>query len=280
MSYTYAQLRDAVESALQDSTNLIWLTPELDELIALGLNEIASYVPYMVKTTLTTAASKDITLSSENVRNEVREWTDKWVEYPVAQDPIEKRGYSRIHNTITLDVDTTPAASESVYLNIAKRHILNPAMDDLGGAVNAITALGSATLVVKSLGTGYVYEDTTFLITGATTVYRVTRKATITGGVATLSISPVLAAGVAEDAVVTLTQATPTLDADLEMLLTDLVVAHALVNKGAKHVNVVNVGSRNTLQEYLLLGNAQLQAVMFELRKRRKPKTIQLWPTG
>ena len=278
MPRSYTEERDLIEQLLQDSTNLTWSTAELDDLISEGLLEISRYVPYMVKLTLTTTASKSLTLTAEQKRNLL--WIDK-LEYFVDKDPLQYRNFTRVHDTITMDIEWTPSSGDSVYLYVAKKHILTPPMNDLLGAVNALTAAGSVTLVVKSLGTGKVPEGITFTIAGDATVYTVIDDATITAGVATLYISPVLAAQAALDAVVTFTEGTAasTLDADLEILLANLVAANAMINKGAKYIKTISPTSKDALQQYLTTGNLKLARVLRELRGKRKPRTSQNYPT-
>lgn len=247
MARTYAQVIDLAEQILEDTGNANFGSTELELLIQTCLEEIAEYRPRKVKeTTTTTASSRDITLSAENKRDLIRligkENDTPSVEYPVDQDPPSYHNIMRFGDIITLVLDNAPSSADDVYLFLAKKHVLQKEIgtSDTAGAIKTEAAAGVSSLVLKSLGTGTINENTKITIAGDSTTYTVTATATIGTNEATVSISPVLAATAHADDIVTLALADSSLDVTLEHLLAELIAGKAAINKG-------NTGYQNIL---------------------------------
>ncbi len=251
MAQTFAEIIDACELLLQDKTNVIFsAADDLNPLLPRCMREISKYSSYEPIFTGTLAASKIYTLPTDLLHELID--LPMYCEYEVDQDPIEYRNLKkRSYNTVVIDVSTTPTVGDSIYLFPKKKHVLNnePGTDDLAGdvqtttakdisilpvhalgsgtiyadstimiamtgAVNATTAAGLSSLAVKSLYTGTIKKNSTFVIAGDATTYTVTADATISGNVATLAFTPVLAAQATLDAVVTITTPSFTITAD------------------------------------------------------------------
>lgn len=278
---TYDEVRDLIEQTLEDTSNAIWIATELDALILLALTKISFYRPREVKLTMTTAASKKLTLSAENKRKLL--WINE-LEYKVDEDPEQFRNWIQRGDSVVMGISATPAASETVYLYVAKQHTLyTMGTDDIEGAIDGTKAIGSTSLVLKLLGTGAINEDTTLTIAGDSTEYTVIANATITANAATVSIVPALVAEAADDAVVTLADPsiTSTLDVELEECLVDLVAGQASINKARTYMNKVNVGSSNRAPAELeSWGMNKLALVMQRLRAMKKIRVSQIYPQG
>jgi len=265
MPMLYTEIRDAIEAILQDPTNLIFSVAELDVLIPLGLSELSWYKPRHVKETLTTIASKDLTLSTENKRNLL--WVEN-LEYKVDEDPREFRNFTRWGDIVTIDITSIPTAGESVYLYLAKKHILQKEVgaSELTGTIKTEAAAGASCIVVTSLGTGTVRENTQVAVEDDTTPYTVIADATISGTDATIYITPVTSKIEAVGKVVTLSLSVSTLDPEQETLLADLVASKAASNKAVDFVNAVNIGGVTTPQQMLAWGNQKLALTLQRLR--------------
>jgi len=122
MTRTYAQILDAIEQKLQDTSNATWGTAELDQYMTAGLAEISQYVPYKDKATVTFASdTKELDISGVSNLIRIRE-----LEYKVDQDPRQLRGFEWIDSeTIRVAVEGTPASGESAYVYYDKLHALS-----------------------------------------------------------------------------------------------------------------------------------------------------------
>jgi hypothetical protein len=245
MARTWAQIKALSAQKLQDTGMAVYLTAELDQYLTEALMELSHVLPRYVKYTLTTGTStRDITLTTEQMRNAVCYGLqhDPHVEYPISQSPITKVNFTRTGSTISLLYNNYPTASASAYLWIGKKHIL-PAvvLTDLAGDVQTTAALGASSVAVHALGTeSYVPQDTTFTVAGDATVYTVTQDCTIATNAATLVFTPVLAAEATQDAVVTLVNPVSTLEFAHEELVASLVAGLAMKYKAAAAYNTVN----------------------------------------
>lgn len=286
MPRTHAEMVTLILTRLMDAgidpggtANQVFATAEVDAYIKSGLAELSGYKPYQVKNTslLTTVNSRDITLTSEVKHNLF--WID-YIEYKVAQDPPAYRNWKQYGDIVTLKIDCAPTAAESVYLYLSKKHRLQKEVGtvDLAAAVKTTAAAGVSSIILKSLGTGTINEDTQLTIAGDATVYHVTGTATIATNEATVSITPVLAAQAAADAVVTLALSTSTLDITLEDLLADLAAAHLAIDKARGFIGGVTVAG-NSAQEFIGWGNNKLALTLQDLRGMGKGKTGYLYPT-
>jgi hypothetical protein len=228
---TYADIVSLISSILQDNSNATYSTSELDLIIPEGLTAISRFKPREVReTTLITVSSRDITLSAENKRNLLDVWK---VEYPVGQYPKTFRGFTMFGDLLNLDLYAAPTIAASLYLYLLKRHILQKEVGttDLAGAVKTQGTAGDSTLALKSLGTGTINENTLVAIAGDSTIYTVTKDATIGTNEATVSITPVLGSTAAVDTVVTMSLSESTLDASLEYPLAQLCAGLAAISK-------------------------------------------------
>jgi len=232
---TYATILDDTESLVQDGSNTIFTTAELDVLMPAGLVRMSQAKPWQYKLTKTTTAdSRDVTLTA----------SDKWrllgvekLEYLVDQNPPVYRGFTRFGDVVTIGVNSRPSSAVSIYFFLNKVHLLQKTVGttDLLGAIKTLGAVGDVSLALKSLGTGTIDEMTTLAIAGDSTTYYVTAQATITGNEATVSIWPPLAAAAAVDAVVTLSLTASTLDMVLEDLLARWLASKASISKATKY---------------------------------------------
>ncbi len=283
MARNYNQMIKLIETILIDAginpsgvANQVFSTAELDEFLCKGLTEVSKYRPYQVKATLTTTPnSRELTLTDEIKRNLL--WIDN-LEYKVDQYPKSFRNFTRFGDVINMELDYTPTTAESVYLYLAKRHILTKSLNDTVGAVNAQTPSGSTSITIKSLGSdAYVPEDTTLEIEGDDTDYTVIENATITTNVATCKITPALALQAEADTIVTLTVHDSTLDIILEDLLADLVAARAAIAKARSYIGSINISAANTPQLLEFWGQNKLADTLAALRRLVKPRCATLY---
>jgi len=278
-SKTYAEILALISVILQDSTtsgqdasNALFPTAELDLVIPDALTEYSRYSARQVKHTLTAAASKDLTITDEVKRDLL--WIEA-LEYEVDEDPKQFRNFSRFGDVLAIDISGTPTAGDSVYLYLGKRHVLQKAIGttDTAGAIKTEAAAGASSLALKSLGTGTINENTALTIAGDSTTYTVTSTATIAANEATVSITPVLAALAAVDAVVTLALATSTLDLDGERLLADYAAGLAAVNKSRSYINAVVLGTSFTPRDLLAWGENKKARALAEMRNIARSRT-------
>mgnify|MGYP001596468584 CR=1 FL=1 len=253
---TYAQIQASASLKLQDAGNAIFATTELDERVAGVLDRISRVRPWryrlgsnsysVVKSTV--ADSWILSLTTGDMWKYL--WTDE-LRYQYNKQAY-RRGFVDYEGALELNLDFAPAAVYSVYLYLAKRQILQKAIGttDTAGAVSTAGAVGDVSLVIKSLGTGTINEDTKLTIAGDSTIYHVTADATITTNVATVSIWPPLQAICLVDAVVTLALEN-TLPVELEDLVARLIAAKAAVSKSVliyqqAHSAITSVGTAGT----------------------------------
>jgi hypothetical protein len=284
MPRTYAEIRDLALQTLIDAgidpggvANQVFAVAELDAFIPDAVTEVSRYRPREIKdTSLTaTAATWDVTLSSDVLRNLIRVVALEFDPQSGYDPTFYRHNFTRFGSTIRLHLDSAPAGGEAIHLYLHKRHLLvNVGTTDLAGAVKTTTAAGLSTLPLKSLGTGTINEDTTLTISGDSTVYSLTSNATIAAAEATVSITPVLAAQATLDAVVTLAAPTSTIDDILlEGPLADLIAARAAINKARTYIGSVTVGAGRSPQEMIGWGQAKLSDTIRQLRAMQKRTT-------
>ncbi len=223
---------------------------------------------------IASTASKDLTLSTENLRKLL--WIEM-LEYEVAQDPQEFPEFTRWGDVLTMDIDSTPVADESVYLYLAKKHILQKAVGTttLTGDLSAAAAAGVSSIAVHALGTLTINEDTTLMITGDTTVYTVTETVTISGNAATIKITPVTSQIELIGAAVTLSLATSTMDDALEEAYCEYVAATAALSKPMYYINTVPVGGSGVPVRYGEWGREHYAIAMRKLQSLAEPRAVQ-----
>jgi len=143
MSKKLAAIRTLVRQQLRDefvaATAYDWTDDELNLIIDDVLGEVSDYSPYQTKETLTTTAnSKDIDVST--ITDLLR--IDK-LEYEVDKSPKSFRNFTLWGNTLTMNVDTAPASTVSVYLYCEKLHSLTEGASTLDAREERIAVLGT-----------------------------------------------------------------------------------------------------------------------------------------
>ena len=111
---------------------------EIDLHIGECLAEISERRPYEVKEELTTAASRDLDISSIEDLLEV----DK-AEFPISKDPPEYRNVSVFGTTLTIDIDTKPIVDKTIYLFCHKLHQLTEESSTLPPQLETLLIAGS-----------------------------------------------------------------------------------------------------------------------------------------
>ena len=126
MSKKISSLRTEIRQILRDEyvtgASLEFNDGELDQAIFKALVDVSQVSPYLTKETLTTTAdSKELDIST--LRDDLLFISH--VEYKISQNPQQFRNVSLVQDTLTMDINWDPAASESVYLYCGKVHTLN-----------------------------------------------------------------------------------------------------------------------------------------------------------
>jgi hypothetical protein len=287
---TYAEERSLALDILIDAgiepggtANQLFANAELDAWMPDCVAEYSNYRPREVKDTslVATASTWDVTLTQEILRNLIRIVT---LEYDpkTGQDPtLFRRGFNRFGNTIRLKLDYAPAGGEAINLYLHKKHLLvNVGTTDLAGAVKTLAAAGASSLALKSLGTGVINEDTQLTITGDSTVYTVTAKATINTNEAIVYITPTLSAQALVDTVVTLVEPASTLDIVGEGLLANLIAARAAINKSRLYIGSVTVGNGRSASDMLTWGRDHWSDTMSQIKANAIHLKNYDYPTG
>jgi len=126
LSKKISSLRTEIRQILRDEyvtgASLEFNDGELDQAIFKALVDVSQVSPYLTKETLTTTAdSKELDIST--LRDDLLFISH--VEYKISQNPQQFRNVSLVQDTLTMDINWDPAASESVYLYCGKVHTLN-----------------------------------------------------------------------------------------------------------------------------------------------------------
>lgn len=274
----HSAIIDAIEALLQDSSNADYSAAELAVFLIDALKELSNYSPNIVRETVTTTAdSRDLDISAIKNLIEIRE-----LEYEVGKNPRQLRNWvEHYNNVITMLIDKSPAASQSVYLYCAKNHKC-PNIADLAGAVDlgAGYAAGLSTIHVDGLTNSAVLEaDLLFKITSDSTgtYYRLTADTTLEDdGEGDITFTPALAEAVVDDDVVTFEYST--LTPTLEGLLISLTAARAAISKSSYYINRIGTGSTKAWSDTLTWGQNQLANALRELRRLKKVNTNQMYP--
>jgi len=247
---TRSEVVDAVEATLQDSSNVIFTAAEIGQKLDDCLVEIARYVPYRVRETLTTTAdSRDLDISSVTDLLSIEA-----VEYAVGEWPRLFRNFSLFGTTLTLDIESAPGAGESVYLYCRKVHHLDADWE-------ASTAYAKGQMVAPTTQNGYRYECTTAGTSGATEpTWGTTASGTTEDGTAvwTCRAEP------------SNTLRLP--GADVENLLVRLTAVRTVQSKSSEYINAVNQGGVRASLDYQTWAQREEAAVMSDLRKLRTPR--------
>ncbi len=273
---TAVQLLASILQVLEDISAGTWLTAETTEGIAMAKISLAEYLPYVVRHTMTTTASRDLELGNINNLLEVRE-----VEYEIDKAPRQFRNFEMRGFTLSMLLDTEPAAGETVYLYIAKPHVIM-ATTDLVGAVDLTAgyAAGAATIHIDGMATSDVLEeDSVFTIAGLSGSYRLTAAATLATNEGDITFSPGLAAAVANDAVVTFYPST-FFDPRLENIFIGMTAAQMALNKARTYIGSVTVGAADTMQQMTTWGNLKMADARRAARAIARVRIYTEYPRG
>jgi len=157
------------------------------------------------------------------------------VEYPIGS-PRNFTLKGSNNEILEIDYGKMPDSSEAnsdttIHVYFKKRHKLSQ-LTDFAGAVNNASgySAGDTSMAVNGLqSTGTIEEGQEFTLPYSSRVYTVISAATITTNAATISFYPGLERDVANSTVVTFIQST--LNADLEMIIQELVAGEMLVSE-------------------------------------------------
>ncbi|KKL20408.1 hypothetical protein LCGC14_2455740, partial [marine sediment metagenome] len=118
-----------ISTALQDPSNAIYATADIDKGVDDGLIEIATFQPYVVLATVTPPAGTpelDISGISDLLYGD-SEASFLDVEFKVDRKPRRFRNFSVRASTLTMDITFSPDGSDAARLFCKKPHILGGA---------------------------------------------------------------------------------------------------------------------------------------------------------
>ena len=134
------QLRSRVRRDLKDEdfSNYRWTDEELNRHIDRAVREFSLAVPREVQAVLTTAQSRELSVStlSDRVAVEV-------VEYPRGQYPPSYVLFSLWGDTLTLLIDKVPASGEEVVVYYGRLHTLDNTTSTLPPHLEEVVAMGA-----------------------------------------------------------------------------------------------------------------------------------------
>lgn len=134
-----SEVRTRLRKDLHDDDSSRWSDADLDRHIDHALRELSLSVPLECKATLTTSASRDLSLSSLSDLVAVEA-----VEYPVGNYPPSYNRFSIWGGIITLLTETVPYAGEDVAIYYGKLHTLDASSSTLPAKLEDLLALGAA----------------------------------------------------------------------------------------------------------------------------------------
>lgn len=123
----------------EDATNYRWTDNELDRHLDRTLREFSQAVPRQARATLTTSASRELSLATLTDLVSIEA-----VEYPTSQYPPCYVRFSRWENTLTLLVDQVPPAGEQVYLYYGRLHALDATTSTIPPHLEDMVTTGAA----------------------------------------------------------------------------------------------------------------------------------------
>jgi len=134
------QLRSRVRRDLKDEdfSNYRWTDEELNRHIDRAVREFSLAVPREAQAVLTTAQSRELSLStlSDRVVVEV-------VEYPRGQYPPSYVPFSLWGETLTLLIDKVPASGEEVVVYYGRLHTLDNTTSTIPPHLEEVVAMGA-----------------------------------------------------------------------------------------------------------------------------------------
>ncbi len=137
-----SDMRDRLRQDLhdEDATNERWTDAELDRHIERSVREFSLAVPLETKSTLTTTVgSRDLSISGLTDLVSIAA-----VEYPVDQYPPAYVRFSVWESTLTLLIDSEPAASEDVNVYYTKLHTIDVSSSTVPPRFEGVIANGAA----------------------------------------------------------------------------------------------------------------------------------------
>lgn len=124
----------------EDSTQYRWTSDEIDRHIARAVQEVSLAAPREASATLqTTAGSRDLSIASLTAVVSV-----ETAEYPTGQAPPSLVPFTTWGSTLTLVIEGTPGAGESVLVRYAQLHTLDATSTTLPDALHDLVATGAA----------------------------------------------------------------------------------------------------------------------------------------
>ncbi|MBI2935591.1 MAG: hypothetical protein HYY31_02090 [Chloroflexi bacterium] len=123
----------------EDSTTYRWTDTELNHHIQHAVQEFSLFVPLETTASLTTSASRDLSLTSLSSLIGIEA-----VEYPIDKYPPVYETFSRWGNTLTLLVNKVPTAGETVRVYYTKLHTLDATSSTIPSHLEDLVALGAA----------------------------------------------------------------------------------------------------------------------------------------
>ncbi|MBW2559387.1 MAG: hypothetical protein JRE40_00885 [Deltaproteobacteria bacterium] len=245
---TRAEVIDQVEALLQDSSNAIWTAAEIGAELDRCLVDMARYVPYQVRETLTTTAdSRDLDISDITDLVSIEK-----VEYKTGEYPPLYRMWEKFGDTLTLLVADAPAADESVYLYCRKAHHLDADWV-------AATAYTVGDFVSPTTKNGYRYECTTAGTSGGT---EPATWGTTAGGETNDNGTKWTCRA----------EKSHTLSPRLEGILVRWTACMVVFSKSADYINAVNQGGARASFDYQTWAQRELQQVIADLKSMGTPR--------
>lgn len=123
----------------EDVANERWTDAELDRHIARAVQEVSLAAPLEASTTLTTTAgSRDLSIATLASRVSVEA-----AEYPVGQYPRSLVPFTTWADTLSMLIDGTPTAGESVLVRYTRLHTLDGAGTTLPDRLHDLVATGA-----------------------------------------------------------------------------------------------------------------------------------------
>lgn len=273
---TAAQITTSINQTLLDITAATFLAAETAQAVVQTKITLAAYAPYNIRHTLTTTASRILSLGKINNLMDIVE-----LEYPIDEDPRSFHNFERRGMELSISVDVIPTAGESVYLYITKPHVIMAATD-LVGAVNLIAgyAAGTTTIAIDAMGASDVLEeDSVFTIAGLAGSYRLTAATTLVTNAGDITFSPGLAAAVLDNAVITFYPST-LFDPRIESAFIDMAAGQLAINHARSHIGAITIGAATTPAMLMNWGQAKLNDVKARLSNIIVPPNYEVLARG
>ena len=143
---TLAQLVTKVRQDLRDSAAPQEFTDaELERCLGRAVAEVSAARGREQKTGLTTAASRDLSLSTLSLLLRVVA-----IEYPTGQWPATYVRFTRWGSVATLHIPNVPAAGEAVNVSWESAHLLDGTGSSMDAAVEEVVVLGGAAYALEA----------------------------------------------------------------------------------------------------------------------------------